>query len=278
MTDQISEPEETYNIKDRHLRTAMNVIGGSIPLGSFLSAIASAWSEKEQEAAIAALHAIIKMLQDEMREKHQTVIEVISRLNMHDEEIRKRIRSDEYQSLMKKALRNWAGVESQKKQEYIRNLLCNAAAVQIVDDDVVKLFIEWLQKYSELHFSVIGIIYKNPGATRYEMWEKLGKKEVREDSAEADLFKLLMRDLSTGGIVRQHRETDYAGNFLRSPRSRSGNRPTSTTTESAFEDTKPYELTALGKQFVHYAMTEVTVKIEYQPATENPQNETSEAA
>jgi hypothetical protein len=32
--------------------------------------------------------------------------------------------------------------------------------------------------------------------------------------------------------------------------------------ESAFEDTKPYVLTELGKQFVHYTMNEVVTRIE----------------
>jgi len=31
--------------------------------------------------------------------------------------------------------------------------------------------------------------------------------------------------------------------------------------ESAFEDTKPYVLTGLGKQFVHYTMSEVVPRI-----------------
>jgi len=32
--------------------------------------------------------------------------------------------------------------------------------------------------------------------------------------------------------------------------------------ESAFEDTKPYVLTELGKQFVHYTMSEVVGRLE----------------
>lgn len=31
--------------------------------------------------------------------------------------------------------------------------------------------------------------------------------------------------------------------------------------ESAFEDTKPYVLTELGKQFVHYTMNEVVTRL-----------------
>lgn len=42
-----------------------------------------------------------------------------------------------------------------------------------------------------------------------------------------------------------------------------------TTLESAFEDTKPYVVTELGKQFVHYTMNDVVVRIsaEAEPAT-----------
>jgi hypothetical protein len=130
---------------------------------------------------------------------------------------------------------------------------------------VVSLFIEWLQRYSEFHFTVIGEIYRNPGSTRGEIWEELGKGAVREDSAEADLFKLLVRDLSTGGIIRQHRETDSAGRFVvvrRTPQRRSSSKSVRAM-KSAFDDSEQYELTALGQQFVHYAMTELSIKITY---------------
>lgn len=36
----------------------------------------------------------------------------------------------------------------------------------------------------------------------------------------------------------------------------------STTVESAFEETKSYVLTELGKQFVHYTMNEVVPRLE----------------
>jgi len=126
---------------------------------------------------------------------------------------------------------------------------------------------------------VIGEIYRNTGSTRGEIWEDLGKGPVREDSADADLFKLLVRDLSTGGIIRQHRETDYAGNFVaqrqRPPRRNSGgSRPL----KSAFDDTERYELTALGRQFVHYAMTELTIKIAYADAASDSESHGSSSS
>src|SRR5579863_9643129 len=85
---------------------------------------------------------------------------------------------------------------------------------------------------------------------------------LREDSAEADLFKLLMRDLSTGSVIRQERDVNQLGQFVRkrARHLRPGQGPT--TLESAFEDTKPYVLTELGKQFVHYTMNEVVTRIE----------------
>jgi hypothetical protein len=93
--------------------------------------------------------------------------------------------------------------------------------------------------------------------------EKDRERRSEKDSAEADLYKLLFRDLSTGQIFRQHRETDYYGNFVaKTPKRRpkgSGPKPI----VSAFDDNKGYDLIELGKQFVHYAMTELPPKIEF---------------
>jgi hypothetical protein len=263
-TESESKTGKSHN---KMIRGILNAASGAIPFaGGLLSAAASHWSETEQERAMEALRSWIKMLEDELREKQSTILEIIARLDMHDEEIAKRVQSKEYQSLLKKAFRQWAGTESQQKQEYIRNILSNAAATRIVTDDVINLFIDWLATYSEFHFAVIGEIYRRRGTTRGEIWESLGKGTVREDSAEADLFKLLIRDLSTGGIIRQHRETDYAGNYVRK-----NTRPAirgNSGLKSAFDDSEQYELTALGDQFVHYAMTQLPTKITYRPQGE----------
>jgi hypothetical protein len=71
---------------------------------------------------------------------------------------------------------------------------------------------------------------------------------------------MLIRDLSMGGVIRQPRESDYRGRFMkktRPPRRVAA----STTLESAFEDTKQYVLTELGSQFVHYTMTELVARL-----------------
>lgn len=255
--------------RNKWTRGVLNAVGGAIPFaGGLFAAAAGVWSESEQEAAMAALRAWMRMLEDEMLEKQRTIVDIISRLDMHDERIAERVGSSDYQSLLKKAFRNWAGTESARKQAFIRNVLMNAAASTFASDDVVSLFIEWLHDYSEFHFSVIGELYKHSGSSRGEVWRGLGKATVREDSADADLFRLLIRDLSTGRIIRQHWETDYAGNFVvgrpgRGPTRTGGTGSGGKTAKSAFDDSERYELTALGEQFVHYAMTELTPRISY---------------
>ncbi len=244
------------------IRGALQVVGGAVPFaGGIFSSAAGAWSEHEQEKVNNFFRQWIKMLEDELKEKEQTILEIMARLDIHDEKIAQRIESKEYQSLLKKTFREWSGAESETKRQYIRNILANAAATTVTSDDVIRLFIDWLKQYSEMHFQVIGAIYNSDGISRGEVWTKIGKGEVREDSADADLYRLLFRDLSTGGIIRQHREKTYDGRFLkRTPQKGRGNSGEMT---SAFDTEQGYELTELGQQFVHYAMTDLPLKIAY---------------
>jgi hypothetical protein len=250
-------------------RFVLNAAGGAIPLvGGLLSAGASAWSEREQAKINDFLKHLADMLAAEMKEKTQTILELTARIDLQDERISQRVRSEEYQSLLRKAFRDWAGTESEEKRAFVRNILSNAAGSSTASDDVVRLFLQWIKDYSELHFAVVGAVYNSAGITRGSVWLKLGRRPVREDSSDADLFRLIFRDLSTGGIVRQHRETDYQGNFIaRSTRKTSAlPKGTPRTMKSAFDDDEQYELTALGEQFVHYAMTDVPPKIEFRQA------------
>lgn len=187
----------------------------------------------------------------------------MSRLDMSNEGISNRVDSPEYQKLVRKAFRNWSGAESEAKQRVVRNILANAASARTTSDEVVSLFLDWIADYSEFHFEVISSIYNADGITRGGIWRKLQRPDVRENSADADLFKLLIRDLSTGGVIRQHREVDYAGNFVRKPRQSAARGDTQL--KSAFDDEEGYELTALGSQFVHYALNEITPKIAFDP-------------
>lgn len=264
------------NKTGRAVRGGLQVAGGAVPfVGGMLSAIAGAWSENEQAKVNRFFEQWVRMLEEEIREKEATFLEIIARLDLQDEKIAARVQSREFQSLVKKTFRDWAGAESEDKRVLIRNLLSNAAASAISSDDVVRLFIDWIGLYSELHFKVIGAIYNSNGISRGAVWRKIGKGRVREDSADADLYKLLFRDLSTGGVIRQHRETDYQGNFIAKQGAKRIPVGGPRVLTSAFDEEDQYSLTELGQQFVHYAMTELTSRIAYtykSPTSENAGN------
>jgi len=251
--------------QQRVLRKFVLAALGSIPwVGGFMSALATI---KEDEA-----QAEVDNLQKQWLEEHArkikelagTLFEMINRLESFGEDVKKRIESEEYLTLIRKGFRQWDEADTQEKKKLIANLLTNSGATQLTSDDVIRLFLDWINLYHEIHFSVIREIYRKPGSTRAGIWRNIHGQFPREDSAEADLFKLLIRDLTMGGVIRQHRETTYDGRFLAKKPMKAG--ASSGTMKSAFDDQEPYELTELGRQFVHYTMEEVVPRIAGQSA------------
>ena len=246
-------------------RFALSVLGGLIPLaGGAIGGAAGAWSESESEKFKNLLHAWLKMQEEEVEEIGKTLYEVMDRLDQSDEKIRDRIESKEYLSLVKKCFRDWSAAESEEKRVLIRNLLANSASCEFTSDGVVRLFIEWIENFSEAHFAVIREVFTNQSITRYGMWRNVHGESVRENSAEADLFKLIIHDLSIGHVIRQYRPVDYLGNFIKKTAKKRQKGYTTNTMKSAFDNEKQYVLTELGKQFVHYTMNEIVGKLNYQ--------------
>jgi len=233
-------------------------LSGLHPAAGLLGAGASAWSEAEQKHFNNLLSAWIKLQTDEIKEIGKTLAEVMIRVDKNDDEVQKRIESPEYLRLIKKAFRDWSAAESEEKRKLIRNLLANAAAKrQLCGDDIIGLFIEWIGQYSEGHFQIIRLIHQDPSLTRYEIWKEIHGGQVREDSAEADLFKKFIQDLSLGHVIRQYKQTDSQGNFiLKRKRAKK-----TMYAKSAFDDKEEYVLTGLGEWFVHYTMNEIVPKI-----------------
>ncbi|HEY1806575.1 MAG TPA: hypothetical protein VGG45_19035 [Terracidiphilus sp.] len=192
----------------------------------------------------------------------RTLSEVFERIESLGEEINDRLESKEYLALIRKTFREWDQADTDEKRRLLVQLISNAAGTRVCSDDILRLFLDWIETYHESHFAVIREIHKNEGPTRYDIWTSVyGNNIPRDDSAEADLYKMLIRDLSTGGVIRQARDTDAAGHFKRkvsAPRRAAG----TGVMESAFEDTKQYVLTELGKQFVHYTMNELVSRLE----------------
>lgn len=234
---------------------------GSIPwVGGFIAAAAGIPGDERAAEAESLQSRWLAANQDRLDELGRTISDIEERFEKLGPNIEDRLESEEYLSLVRRTFRAWDNAETEEKRRYAVNLVTNAAGYRLTSDDVVRLFIDWLDTYHEAHFAVIRELFKSPGSTRYDIWLAIHGQVVREDSAEADLFRMLIRDLSTGGVLRQARETDEQGRFLRQrqPRTRGS---ASVTMESAFEDSKPYVLTELGKQFVHYTMNEVVPRI-----------------
>jgi hypothetical protein len=191
----------------------------------------------------------------------QTLEQMASRLAGLGEEIDQRIHSEQYLALVRKTFRQWDEADTDEKRRTLVQLITNAAGTRICSDDIVRLFLDWLDTFHEAHLAVIREIRKNEGPTRYDIWVAVyGEPVPRDDSAEADLYKMFIRDLTVGGVIRQPRESDSQGRFLRKHRAHP-RVASSHNMESAFEDTKPYVLTGLGSQFVHYAMTELVARL-----------------
>jgi hypothetical protein len=186
---------------------------------------------------------------------------VAGRVEALGPEIDERLQSDAFLAFARRTFRAWDHADTDEKRAYAGNLLYCAAVPRRSSDDILRTFVDWLDLYSEAHFAVVKQLADRPGSTRLDIWRAIYGEPLRDDSADAELFRLLVRDLSVGGVIRQERETTETGAFVRrrpraaptqpQPQSQS---PAPATLESAFEDTKRYRLTALGADFVRYAM------------------------
>lgn len=253
----------------KYIQFTMAVLGSLPWIGSFLSALANLSNaavelsgETDQEKVNELLKLWVKEHQEKIQELNQTLQEIFTRLDNFGEEVEKRVQSPEYLALVRSAFRTWDDADTKEKREMIKRLITNAGATTLCPDDLVRLFIKWINEYHESHFGVIKEIFQNPGSTRGQIWDKTHTERPREDSPEADLFRYLIRDLSTGGVIRQEREVNSYGEFVKRPTRHVAKGSGSTTMESAFEDSKQYVLTELGKQFIHYVLNDVVPRID----------------
>ena len=237
---------------------------GAIPwIGNFLSGAVNFKSAEDQVKTNKLYEEWLKEHASKMAELRETLTNVLKRLDEFPEEINARLQSEEYLGIVRKAFRLWDTSDTMEKKDIIRKLITNAGAYQFISDDIIRLFLDWINTYHEIHFAVIKEIYQSAAITRHSIWAKLNGSSVREDSMEADVFKMLIRDLSMGGVIRQHRETNSWGEYVKkTPAKRKTSYGNSFNTyKSAFDDEEYYELTQLGKQFVHYTMNEVVTRV-----------------
>ena len=249
-------------------RVAMAAMGALPWVGSVISAGAALSAENEQGKTNHLLYLWVQEHEDKLKALIATMQSIFARFESFGDDIQGRIESPEYLNLVREAFRIWDEAETGEKRDMLKKLITNAGGIKIVQDDIVRLFLDFLEKFHELHFAVIREVYAKPRITRGEIWENLDANDEeefpREDSSKADLFRLLIIDLSTGLVVRQARATDAHGNWQRQPARR---RPSGSASTSAFDTQKEYVLTELGAEFVHYVMEDLAAQLEAAPPT-----------
>jgi hypothetical protein len=241
---------------------------GSIPwIGGFIAASASLTAEREQQGINDLQQLWLQEHKEKILELRDSLNEIFGRLDNFGDQVQQRIESPEYLALVRKAFRSWDEADTQEKKQMLKRLIMNAGAIQLCDDDLIRLFLHWVELYHETHFVVVRAIYRSHRITRGQLWNAIrGKAKPREDSYEADLFKYLIRDLSTGGVIRQERQTDGYGNFVK--KEPSGHRQAAgNVMKSAFDDNEFYVLTDLGAKFVHYVMEDVAPQLDSNKST-----------
>ena len=233
---------------------------GAIPwVGGFLAAAIEL--RKDPDKIDNLQRQSLEHHETKLQKLQRTLVSIGKRLENFDEEIDERLESPEFLALVDKGFREWDAASTEEKREYVRLLLTNAAASSLCSDDLVRLFLDWIRKYDDTHFRVIKAIYNNHEISRRDMWLTMHPTVPKDNSSEADLFKLLIHDLSLGHVIRQHRATTHGGQFLKqSTRGRTKSKGSSTM-KSPFDASDPYELTELGTLFVHYVMNEVSPQI-----------------
>jgi hypothetical protein len=230
---------------------------GSIPwVGGFIGAAATYMAELHENKGD-TLHA--QWLEEHAR-KIALLVRTLQDIERHFEtlegQVDERIQSERYLGLVRRAFRVWDRADSDEKRAYVANLVSNAASSRLCSDDVLQRFIEWLDRYDEVHFAVIRELHNTPGTTRFLLWDAIRGALPAEDSAEAELFRLQIHDLEQGGVMAIAASQRAQRLPARIPR-----RHGTVVGESAFEERQPYELTWLGKQFVHYTMTHAVARL-----------------
>lgn len=86
---------------------------------------------------------------------------MVIRLEGFGKEVEERVTNEQYLTLVRKTFREWDEADTEEKRRLLVQPITNAAGTRIVSDDVVRLFLDWIDAYHEAHFAVIREIHKN---------------------------------------------------------------------------------------------------------------------
>ncbi len=239
-------------------KVTMAVLGGIPWIGTLINAYSTLADEESDERYKKLMYLWVREHEEKLKEVFEMLAQIFTRFESFGNSVTARIESVEYLTLVRTTFRIWDKAETLEKKEMLKKLVTNAGALEIAEDDLIRLFLEWIDKYHEFHFMVIREVYKTPNITRAQIWLGLRDDFPREDSADAHLYKLLINDLSLGEVIFQVKGVTPDGQYLKN---RPQKRNPSQVHQTVFDDTKPYALTSLGMKFVHYVMDDLAPQL-----------------
>lgn len=140
---------------------------GSVPwVGGFLAASAAFHAEQEQAKANELIERWLEEHEQKIKNLDDTLGSMVSRLEELGEQVDERMQDEGYLGLVRHGFRIWDEAPTEEKREYIRRVLTSAGSTKLCLDDVVRLFLDWNERYHEAHFHVIRVIYHHEGCTR----------------------------------------------------------------------------------------------------------------
>jgi hypothetical protein len=123
-------------------------VGGVIAAGAaYVSGQSGAKREDLLREWLQEHYARLRLLQ-------ATLQQMAVRLEGFGEEVEKRILSEEYLQLVRRTFNQWDNADTNEKRRILVQLITNAAGTRICSDDIIRLFLDWIDTYHEAHFAV----------------------------------------------------------------------------------------------------------------------------
>tara|TARA_R110002096_G_scaffold427166_1_gene637672 strand:- start:208 stop:1194 length:987 start_codon:yes stop_codon:yes gene_type:complete len=232
----------------------------------WIAMMAALSAEAAQGKVNKVFQATLNEHKGKLDELQAGLTEMGRRIDSFGPDAQARIQDESYLEVVRKGFRVWDRCSTKDKRDRVFALLTNAASTSVVEDDIVRLFLDWIDRYHDAHFGIIREVSKSRGLTRLDIWRQMGGADQlpKENSSEADLFRMLIDDLSRGRVIRQEREYNaHHDRFVKPPpKKRAPKGQADPFYESTWEGTKPYELSELGKDFVHYVLQEAVTRLD----------------
>lgn len=171
----------------------------------------------------------------------QTLLAIMQRLETFGEEANTRLESDIFLEVVRQGFRLWDQADNEEKRQLITRLLINAGVASVEAFERIRLYQDWIARYHAAHFGLIRVIHQRLGHTLEKPEKEPAAMQNGNLNAAVEWQALLLRDLEAGGVIRQQKTTEA---------------------HSASMTAEDFELTALGRQFVHLTMNELVPRVD----------------